>query len=47
MVQLVSKGDGGLEELADDLSGGQIMYAYIQLVGSNTNLPKNVFINWV
>jgi hypothetical protein len=46
VLKVVSKGDGGIEEMLEDLSSGKIMYAYIKVIDSNTNLPKFVFINW-
>lgn len=46
VLKLVSKGDGGIEELTEDLSGGKILYAYLKVIDPNTNLPKFVFINW-
>lgn len=39
--------DGDLEEMAEELSGGKVMYAYIQVTDPNTQLPKNVLVNWV
>ncbi|XP_054720665.1 drebrin-like protein [Uloborus diversus] len=43
---VVEKGDGGLEELADELNSGKIMYAYCKVTDPNTSLPKFVLINW-
>ncbi|XP_060064532.1 drebrin-like protein B isoform X2 [Ylistrum balloti] len=45
-LKLVAKGDGGIEEMADDLNGSKIMYAYCKVMDPNTNLPKYVLINW-
>ena len=39
--------DGGLEEMVDELSGGKVMYAYLRVTDPNTQLPKNVLVNWV
>ena len=39
--------DGGIEEMVDELSGGKVMYAYLRVTDPNTQLPKNVLINWV
>ena len=39
--------DGGIEEMVDELSGGKVMYAYLRVIDPNTQLPKNVLINWV
>ena len=44
---LVSVVDGGLEEMVDELSGGKVMYAYLRVTDPNTQLPKNVLVNWV
>merc|ERR1711976_925737 len=46
VLKVVSKGDGGLEELVDDLNSGKIMYAYLCVQDPNTSLPKYVFVNW-
>ncbi|KAK2163664.1 hypothetical protein LSH36_75g01036 [Paralvinella palmiformis] len=46
VLKLVAKGDGGIEEMVDDLSSGQIMYAFCRVLDPNTNLPKFVLINW-
>ena len=39
--------DGGIEEMVDELSGGKVMYAYLRVIDPNTQLPKNVLVNWV
>ena len=39
--------DGGFEEAIEELSGGKLMYAFIRVTDPNTQLPKNVLINWV
>lgn len=46
-MYVVSTGDGGLEELVDELNSGKIMYAFCRVTCPNTGLPKCVFINWV
>lgn len=45
-LQVIGKGDGGLEELADEFNSGKIMYAFCRVADPNTELPKLVFINW-
>ncbi|XP_021361152.1 drebrin-like protein B [Mizuhopecten yessoensis] len=45
-LKLVGKGDGGIEEMVDDLNSSKIMYAYCKVMDPNTNLPKYVLINW-
>ena len=39
--------DGDIDEAAEELSGGQIMYAFIRVIDPNTQLPKYVLVNWV
>ena len=39
--------EGGLEELAGELSGGKVMYGFCRVKDPNTKLFKNVLINWV
>ncbi|KAK2166215.1 hypothetical protein NP493_1329g00028 [Ridgeia piscesae] len=46
VLKVVAKGDGGLEELVDELNSGKIMYAYCRVIDPNTSLPKFVLINW-
>ncbi|GFR14011.1 drebrin-like protein B, partial [Trichonephila clavata] len=43
---VVETGDGGLEELVDELNSGKVMYAFCKVTCPNTGLPKFVFINW-
>ncbi|GBN12675.1 Drebrin-like protein [Araneus ventricosus] len=43
---VVGTGDGGLEELVDELNSGKVMYAFCKVICPNTGLPKFVFINW-
>ncbi|CAG7821941.1 unnamed protein product [Allacma fusca] len=45
-LNLVSKGDGGLEELIDDLNSGKIMYALSRVKIKEKNVEKIVLINW-
>ena len=33
--------------MVDELSGGKAMYAYLRVTDPNTQLPKNVLVNWV
>ena len=39
--------DGGIDELVDEMSGGKVLYAFLQVTDPNTKLPKNVLVNWV
>ncbi|XP_063304594.1 drebrin-like protein isoform X1 [Pelobates fuscus] len=45
-VRLAGTGDGGLEELVDELSSGKVMYAFCRVTDPNSGLPKYVLINW-
>lgn len=45
-LKLISKGDGGLVEMAEDFNSGSIMYAFCQVQDPKTTLPKYVLINW-
>ncbi|CAJ0944509.1 unnamed protein product [Ranitomeya imitator] len=45
-VRLAGTGDGGLEELVDELSSGKVMYAFCRVQDPNSGLPKYVLINW-
>ncbi|XP_052705851.1 drebrin-like protein B isoform X6 [Crassostrea angulata] len=46
VLKLVGSGEGGIEEMAEDLNSSKIQYAYCRVLDSNTNLPKYVLINW-
>ncbi|XP_064793368.1 drebrin-like protein B isoform X3 [Oncorhynchus masou masou] len=45
-IRLAEKGDGGLEELVEELSSGKIMYAFCRVEDPNSGLCKYVLINW-
>ncbi|XP_053574112.1 drebrin-like protein [Bombina bombina] len=45
-VRLAGTGDGGLEELVEELSSGKVMYAFCRVRDPNSGLPKYVLINW-
>ncbi|XP_050300763.1 drebrin-like protein B [Anthonomus grandis grandis] len=45
-LKLVSKGDGGINELKEDLNSGKIMYAFVKLNDPTTTLEKCVLIHW-
>uniref|UniRef100_A0A4W5KDL5 Drebrin-like b n=1 Tax=Hucho hucho TaxID=62062 RepID=A0A4W5KDL5_9TELE len=45
-IRLAEKGDGGLEELVDELNSGKIMYAFCRVEDPNSGLCKYVLINW-
>ena len=46
-LKVISKGDGGIAEMAEDLNSSKIMYAFCRVKDPKTSLPKNVLINWV
>lgn len=45
-LKLVSTGDGGLEEMVEELNSGKIMYALCRVIDPKTSLPKYIMINW-
>lgn len=45
-LKLVSSGEGGVEELCEDLNSGKIMYAYVRIEDPKTGLKKFLLINW-
>ncbi|GAB6031430.1 hypothetical protein CHUAL_009204 [Chamberlinius hualienensis] len=45
-LKLVSTGDGGLEEMVEELNSGKIMYALCRVIDPKTSLPKFLMINW-
>ncbi|XP_061886847.1 drebrin-like a isoform X1 [Entelurus aequoreus] len=45
-IRLAGKGDGGLEEMVEELNSGKVMYAFCRVLDPNSGLPKYVLINW-
>ncbi|XP_058492382.1 drebrin-like b isoform X2 [Solea solea] len=45
-IRLAETGDGGLEELVEELNSGKVMYAFCRVEDPNSGLPKYVLINW-
>ncbi|XP_062135690.1 drebrin-like protein [Drosophila sulfurigaster albostrigata] len=45
-LKLVAKGDGGVEELSEDLNSGKIMYAFVRIEDPKTGLNKYLLVNW-
>ncbi|KAK7109940.1 drebrin-like protein B isoform X2 [Littorina saxatilis] len=45
-LKVVESGDGGIEEMNEELNSGKIQYAYCRVTDPNTGLPKYVLINW-
>ena len=39
--------DGGIDEMVDEMNSGKVLYAFLKVTDPNTELPKNVFVNWV
>jgi len=46
VLKVVGTGDGGIDEMAEDLSTGKMMYAYCRVTDPNTSLPKYVLVHW-
>ncbi|KAK3094304.1 hypothetical protein FSP39_000080 [Pinctada imbricata] len=46
VLKVVETGDGGIDNMAEELSGSKIMYAYCKVHDPNTKLAKFVLINW-
>ncbi|XP_004839993.1 drebrin-like protein isoform X2 [Heterocephalus glaber] len=45
-IRVASTGEGGLEELVEELNSGKVMYAFCRVKDPNSGLPKFVLINW-
>ncbi|XP_056628793.1 drebrin-like b isoform X4 [Triplophysa dalaica] len=45
-IRLAEKGDGGLEEMVEELNSGKVMYGFCRVQDPNSGLPKYVLINW-
>lgn len=45
-LKVVSTGNGGLIELADELNSGKILYGFVSISNDKTNLIKYLLINW-
>lgn len=39
--------DGGVDEVVEEMNGGKVLYAFLRVIDPNTELHKNVLINWV
>ncbi|XP_071585385.1 drebrin-like protein isoform X1 [Heliangelus exortis] len=46
-LRVAGSGDGGLEELVEELNSGKVMYAFCRVQDPNSGLPKYVLINWM
>ncbi|KAF4525126.1 hypothetical protein B566_EDAN005068 [Ephemera danica] len=45
-LKVVGTGDGGIEEMIEDLNSGKIMYGFVRVMDPKTGLLKCVLINW-
>ncbi|KAM6177723.1 drebrin-like protein [Rhynchocyon petersi] len=45
-IRVAGTGEGGLEELVEELNSGKVMYAFCRVKDPNSGLPKFVLINW-
>jgi len=45
-LKVVATGDGGVDELNEDLNSGKIMYAFVRIEDPKTGLNKYLLINW-
>ncbi|CAG5120515.1 unnamed protein product [Candidula unifasciata] len=46
VLKAIQTGDGGIEELVDELSSGKMLYAYCRVRDPNSGLFKFVLIHW-
>ncbi|KAL2099715.1 hypothetical protein ACEWY4_004109 [Coilia grayii] len=46
-IRVAGKGDGGLEEMVEELNSGKVMYAFCRVLDQNCGVPKYVLINWI
>ncbi|XP_018026771.1 drebrin-like protein A isoform X2 [Hyalella azteca] len=47
ILKLIGTGDGGLEELADELNSSKVMYAVVRVTDPKTTRTKHVLINYI
>ncbi|XP_027525242.1 drebrin-like protein isoform X2 [Corapipo altera] len=45
-LRVAGSGDGGLEEMVEELNSGKVMYGFCRVKDPNSGLPKYVLINW-
>ncbi|KAG9263420.1 drebrin-like protein B isoform X1 [Astyanax mexicanus] len=45
-IQVAGKGDGGLEEMVQELNSGKVMYGFCRVLDSSSGVSKFVLINW-
>ncbi|XP_055884537.1 drebrin-like protein B isoform X2 [Biomphalaria glabrata] len=46
VLKVIETGNGGIEEMAEELSSGKMLYAYCRVQDPNTGLFKYVLIHW-
>lgn len=46
ILKFISQGEGGIEEMKEDLNSSKIMYAFCRVLDPKTSLYKCVLINW-
>ncbi|GFO14646.1 drebrin-like protein [Plakobranchus ocellatus] len=46
VLKVVETGNGGVEEMSDDLNSGKMLYAFCRVQDPNTSLNKYVLIHW-
>ncbi|TRY85464.1 hypothetical protein DNTS_008578 [Danionella cerebrum] len=46
-IRVAGKGDGGLEEMVEELNSGKVMYGFCQVLDPSSGIPKFVLINWI
>nr|XP_056716045.1 drebrin-like protein isoform X3 [Euleptes europaea] len=46
-LRVAGTGDGGLEEMVEELNSGKVMYAFCRVKDPNSGLPKYVLVNWI
>ncbi|XP_071089460.1 drebrin-like protein B isoform X1 [Haliotis cracherodii] len=46
VLKVYETGEGGVEEMTEELNSGKIMYGYCRVTDPNTDLPKYVLVNW-
>ncbi|XP_036605168.1 drebrin-like protein [Trichosurus vulpecula] len=45
-IRVAGTGEGGLEEMVEELNSGKVMYAFCRVKDPNSGLPKFVLVNW-
>ena len=44
-IHVAGTGEGGLEEMVEELNSGKVIYAFCRVKDPNSGLPKFVLIN--